>query len=64
MNGAVLAFVALGVGYELLHVDVEAIVALFKYTLPVDRPIESTLQYFRGAAISQTSRGDAWPRRG
>jgi len=45
VNGAVLAFVALGVGYELLHVDVEAIVALFKYTLPVDRPIESTLQY-------------------
>ena len=36
VNGGVLLFVALGVLYELLHVDVEAIVALYTYTLPVD----------------------------
>ena len=45
VNAAVLAFVAVGVGYELLHVDVEAILALFKYTLPEDRPMEDALAY-------------------
>ena len=45
VNAAVLAFVAIGVGYELLHVDVEAILALFKYTLPEDRPMEDALAY-------------------
>ena len=36
VNAGVLAFVALGVAYELLHVDVEAIVALYTYCLPVE----------------------------
>ena len=36
VNGGVLLFVALGVAYELLHVDVEAIVALYTYCLPVE----------------------------
>ena len=36
VNGGVLLFVALGVAYELFHVDVEAIVALYTYCLPVE----------------------------
>lgn len=36
LNGGVLLFVGLGVLYELFHVDVEAIVALYTYALPVD----------------------------
>lgn len=36
VNAGVIAFVALGVGYELLHVDAEAILALFQYSLPAD----------------------------
>ena len=56
VNAAVLAFVAVGVGYELLHVDVEAILALFKYTLPEDRPMEDALAYRLATSVDLLAR--------
>ena len=56
VNAAVLAFVAIGVGYELLHVDVEAILALFKYTLPEDRPMEDALAYRLATSVDLLAR--------